>query len=131
MKTTKNLVMMLSIILLSSCAKSIKFPISSVVPAATISATKKVDKQMNFTLEINSKNLASAERLDPPGHNYSVWIVTGEHGIRNVGQINVENAKKSTFKTVTPFDFNEVFITVEDRGDQIYPQGVEIARTKM
>jgi hypothetical protein len=49
----------------------------------------------------------------------------------NVGQMNVENAKKSTFKTATPFDFDEVFITVEEQGDLKFPSGTEIARTKI
>jgi hypothetical protein len=35
------------------------------------------------------------------------------------------------FKTVTPFDFDEVFITIENQGDSNYPLGVEIARTKI
>jgi hypothetical protein len=45
--------------------------------------------------------------------------------------LNVENAKKTVFKTVTPFDFDEVFITLENQGDLNYPLGVEIARTKI
>lgn len=132
MKTIKNILVIAFIVLLSSCGSSnTKFPISSVVPAATISATKKIGDQKNLTLEINTKNLASAERLDPPGNNYSIWIVTKEYGLKNVGQLNVDNAEKATFKTVTPFDFDEVFITVEKQGNLEYPEGIEIARTKL
>lgn len=117
--------------LLYSCSTTTKFPISSVVPAANISVKKSTDKQHNYTLELKAENLASADRLDPPGNNYSIWIVTSEYGIKNAGQLNVDNAKKSSFKTVTPFDFDEVFITVENQGDLQYPRGVEIARAKM
>lgn len=131
MKTGKNVMIIVCIVLLSACAKNIQFPTSSVVPAANISAKKGIDDQKNFTLEITSKNLASVDRLDPPGNNYSVWIITKEYGVKNVGQLNVENAKKTSFKTVTPFDFDEVVITVENQGDQLYPKGIEISRTKI
>ena len=113
------------------CATYIKFPVSKVTPAADISAKKKINSQKNFSLEIIANNLADANRLNPPGHNYSIWIVTKSHGIKNVGQLNVENAQKTVFKTITPFDFDEVFITLENQGDLNYPLGVEIARTKI
>lgn len=58
-------------------------------------------------------------------------MVTNDFGIKNVGQLIIKNAKKSTFKTVTPFDFSEVFITVEDQGNLMSPSGAEISRTKM
>ena len=132
MKTIKKVLVIAFIVLLSSCGSSkAKFPISSVVPAATISATKKIGDQNNFTLEINAINLASADRLDPSGNNYSIWIVTKEYGLKNVGQLNVDKAEETTFKTVTPFDFDEVFITVEKQGNLEYPEGIEIARTKI
>jgi uncharacterized lipoprotein YddW (UPF0748 family) len=131
MKFLKHPLLIAFILLLNACTTTTKFPISSVVPAANITAQKGTDKNKNFTLEINVENLAGADRLSPPGNVYSVWIVTKENGTKNVGQLRVENAKKNTFKTVTPFDFNEVFITVENTGDLQYPQGQEIARTKL
>lgn len=131
MKILQSLMALVLILLIHSCSTNVKFPVSSVVPAATITAQKKTDQQKNYTLEIKAQNLASAERLSPPGHNYSIWIVTTEYGVKNVGQLNVDNAEKSTFKTITPFDFDEVFITVERKGDLQYPEGDEIARTKL
>ena len=120
-----------SLFILTSCATKAKFPVSNIAPAADISAKKKKDKNKNITLEIKAENLASPDRLNPSGNNYSVWVVTKEYGIKNVGQINVKNAKKTEFKTVTPFDFDEVFITVENQGDLKYPAGREISRTKI
>jgi hypothetical protein len=113
------------------CATFVKFPVSNITPAADISAKKKINSQKNYTLEIIANNLASANRLNPPGHNYSVWIITKEHGIKNVGQLNVVNAKKTIFKTITAFDFSEIFITVENQGDLNAPSGIEITRTKI
>ncbi|MFN3756969.1 MAG: hypothetical protein ACK4RM_08430 [Flavobacterium sp.] len=131
MKTFKTIFMLSLFTLISACSSKSNFPVSSTTPAADISAKKSVDNQNNYVLEITAENLADSERLDPSGSNYSVWIKTKEHGIRNVGQLNVSNAKKTSFKTLTPFDFDEVFITVENQGDLTYPRGVEISRTKI
>lgn len=131
MNTIKNLIIAISILVLNSCATSATFPVSSLVPAADISAKKKTDSNKNITLEITAKNLASPDRLNPSGNNYSVWIVTEEHGIKNVGQLIIDNAEKSTLKTVTPFDFDELFITVENQGDLKYPTGTEVSRTRI
>lgn len=132
MKTIKTLLLFTIMVMMSACSTSkAKFPVSNVTPAADISAKKSVDKQNNYVLEITANNLAEANRMNPPGNNYSVWIKTKEHGVRNVGQLNVDNAQKTKFKTLTPFDFNEVFITVENQGDLTYPRGIEISRTKI
>ena len=66
----------------------------------------------------------------PAGTNYSIWVVTKGQGTKNVGQLLVSNGDKATFKTTTAFDFDEVFITVENQSDLTYPTGVEISRTK-
>lgn len=131
MKTFKTIFMLSLLAFVVACSSKSNFPVSSTTPAANISAKKSVDKQNNYVLEITAENLADSERLNPPGSNYSVWIKTKEHGIRNVGQLNVSNAKKTSFKTLTPYDFDEVFITVENQGDLTYPRGVEISRTKI
>ncbi len=128
MKPTSVLVTLSLMLIISCCTTSKKFPVSSVVPAATFSLKKKTDKLKNFVLEITAENLASPDRLTPPGNNYSVWIVTKEKQVKNVGQLVVKNAQKTNFSSTTPFDFSEVFITVENRGDLEYPSGVEITR---
>jgi len=131
MKKLNQILMITLFVALNSCSTSSKFPVSSVTPAADISVKKGIDGQNNYTLEITTENLATADRLNPKGHNYSVWIVTKTNAVKNVGQLNVENAKKTTFKTTTAFDFDEVFITVENQGDLNYPRGIEISRTKI
>ena len=131
MKNYKTLLFLPLIIALSSCNVFVKFPISDITPAADILAKKGTDNQKNFTLEIVAENLAKAERLNPPGKNYIVWVQTKDVGIKNVGQLTVDNSKKTTFSATTPFDFYEVFITVEDQGDLTYPRGIEIGRVKI
>lgn len=131
MGTFNYLLVLVFVLTLTSCGTTAKFPVSSTAPAADISAKKKTDNHKNITLEITAENLASPDRLNPAGNNYSVWIVTNEHGIKNVGQLMIRNARKSIFKAITPFDFNEIFITVEDQGDLKSPTGTEISRTKI
>lgn len=113
-----------------ACATTAKFPVSSIVPAAEITAKKKTDANQNNILEITARNLASPDRLVPAGNHYSIWVVTKNQGLKNVGQLLVKNGDKSSFKTTTAFDFDEVFITVENQSDLTYPSGVEISRTK-
>jgi len=124
-------VYILASFLLLGCASTAKFPVSEVVPAAEIKVKKKTDSNGNHEVELTARNLAAAERLNPPASNYSVWVVTLDHGIKNLGQIQVRNARKTTFKTTTPFDFSEIFITAENQGDLRYPSGREISRTKI
>lgn len=131
MNYIQNLLLIPAFLVFSACSSKADFPVSRVTPAADISAKKSKDGQGNFNLEIVVENLAAVDRLDPPGKNYSVWVVTMEYGVRNVGKLKVKNSKKTTFNTVTPFDFYEVFITVENKGDLEYPVGIEIARTKI
>jgi hypothetical protein len=129
MTTIKNLVIIGAVALLTSCASTAKFPVSSTVPSADISAKKKKDKNKNYVIELTARNLAAANRLSPPKNNYSVWIMTSDGVTKNVGQLINKNAKKATLKTTTPFDVIEIFITAEDQGNLTFPAGVEISRT--
>lgn len=115
--------------LISSCASVAKFPLSSTVPAAEITAKKSQDKNKNYTIELTANNLASPDRLDPAKKNYSVWIITDDNATKNIGQLKISNGKKTTLKTVTAFNVREIFITAEDQGDLSYPMGTEISRT--
>lgn len=129
MKTIKSIVFLGIIILLSSCATTVNFPVSTAVPAAEIVAKKKQDKHDNYVIELTAKNLADPGRLDPPKNNYSVWIVTENGETNNVGQLTNVNAKKANLTASTPFDVKEIFITAEDQGNLTYPRGIEISRT--
>lgn len=129
MKTLKNLAIIGFVALMTSCASSVKFPVSSSVPAADITVKKKQDKNDNYVIEVTARNLAEPSRLSPPKHNYSVWIVTENGSIKNLGQLINKNAKKATLETITPFDVKEIFITAEEQGNSNYPSGTEISRT--
>ena len=129
MRVIKSLLIIGVIALLTSCTSTTKFPVSAVTPAAQITAEMKQDKNNNNLIEVTANNLAEASRLDPPRNNYSVWIVTDNGMVKNVGQLTNRNAKKASISITTPFNVREIFITAEDQGDLSYPAGVEISRT--
>lgn len=129
MKSLINLLIVTVLVFLTSCATTTKFPVSSVTPAAEITAKKKKDNNNNYIIEVTAKNLASANRVDPSKKNYNVWIVTENNGTKNAGMLVNKNAKTATLKTSTPYDVKEIFITAEDQGDYSYPVGIEISRT--
>ncbi|WP_321519030.1 hypothetical protein [uncultured Bacteroides sp.] len=131
MKRAKNVLLIAILLFLTSCASITKFPISSTVPAAEITAKTKQDKNKNYSIEVTAKYLASPERLNPPKNNYNVWIVTEENEIKNLGMLTNKNAKTAVLKTKTPFKVVEIFITAEDQGNNSFPNGLEISRTNL
>lgn len=118
---------MVFMFLLASCATESKFPVSGVVPAATIKAKKKQDKNNNFIISVSAKDLASPSRLSPSKNVYVVWIDT-KNGVKNIGQLANKNAGKSVLETLTVFEPEEIFITAEEQGNVSYPSGTEISR---
>lgn len=131
MKLKNYVWIFMSIMLLASCGNTVNFPVSSIVPAAEIKATTKVDKNKNNQIEVVANNMASPDRLNPSRKAYVIWGVTDDNVLRNLGQLVNKNSKKSTFKTSTPFKIIEIFITAEDRGDLTRPEGQEIARATL
>ena len=131
MKTFKTLIISALVILLSSCATSIKFPVSTVAPAADIVASVTKDQNGNTKITIKANNLAAAERLSPPKAAYVVWIVTERDGIHNIGRLSNKNVQSTGLETLTPFKLTEVFITAEDYADAIIPAGIEISRIQL
>lgn len=129
MKSLINLLLVTVLVFLTSCGSTSKFPVSSVTPAAEITAKMKQDKNKNYLIEVTAKNLASADRIDPSKKNYNVWLVTENNGTKNAGMLVNKNAKTASLKTSTPFEVKEIFITAEDKGDYSYPVGIEISRT--
>ena len=116
------------VFLLTSCSSTIKLPVSSVTPAAEITAKVKKDKSNNSIISVSAKNLAGAERLSPPKQTYVVWIQTTDHGIKNIGQLTGKRDKSSSLETLTSFDPIEIIITAEDQGSVSFPTGTEITR---
>jgi len=130
MKNLKFVSILALILFISSCASTVKFPVSSVVPAADIVAKKQHDKNGNFKLTLTAKNLADAERLYPSNSNFVVWIESESDQIRSIGRLLNKNGKTKSITALVPFNFKKVYITAEEKGEVSMPSGPEIARAE-
>ena len=120
---------------LGSCARKIVFQTSPIVPAAQGFVKVKKDKNNNYALQIDVRNLAEPRRLDPPKQTYVVWIETERNGTKNIGQMNspsglFSSKLKASLTAVTPFKPISVFITAEDNADIRYPGMQVVLRTR-
>ena len=107
-------------------AKKVKFQTSTVVPAARGYAKVTRDKNRNYEIKIQIRDLAEVTRLSPSKLTYIVWMVTDEEITKNMGQINSTTSLfskklKASFETVSSFTPAKLFITAEDDPSRQYP----------
>lgn len=119
---------------LQSCSSKYNFNNSYVVPAAEGWVKVKTDKNNNYQIELNVKQLADPKRLNPAKEVYVVWMETEQDGRKNIGQLKtsgsfISSGLKSSLKTVSSFKPVTFFITAEDNADRQYPDGQEVLRT--
>lgn len=119
----------------SACSKKLHFSTSAIVPAAQGAVKVKKDKNKNYSVELNVRHLAPAERLIEPKNVYVVWADTKEGGIQNMGQLKSRQGLfskdlKSNLKTVTTFNPTDFFITAEKEANIRYPEGQVVLTTK-
>ena len=110
----------------NSCATSVSFLNSSVVPAAQGKVKIKTDNNKNYVIQISLSNLAESTRLQPSKLTYIVWMVTDRELTKNIGQLNsskgfMSKALKGSFKTVSSDKPVKIFITAEDDASIQYP----------
>jgi hypothetical protein len=110
----------------NSCATSVSFLNSSVVPAAQGKVKIKMDNNKNYAIQISLSNLAESTRLQPSKLTYIVWMVTDRELTKNIGQLNsskgfMSKSLKGSFKTVSSDKPVKIFITAEDDASIQYP----------
>ena len=104
---------------LASCSKTVRFNNSVVVPGVDGKISLSKDNNKNNKIEMTVSNLADPGRLTPPKKTYVVWMQTKSDGVKNLGQLVSEtgyfsDARKATFRSVTPFQPVLFFVTAED-----------------
>jgi hypothetical protein len=126
----KNIVLgifaVIIVFLVNSCATSVSFLNSSVVPAAQGSVKIKTDNNKNYVIQISLSNLVESTRLQPSKLTYIVWMVTDRELTKNIGQLNsskgfMSKSLKGSFKTVSSDKPVKIFITAEDDASIQYP----------
>ena len=120
---------------LASCAKNIRFNVSSVVPAAegTVKITKDQNENLMFVMSV--KNLAEPARLTPPKATYVLWMQTKQDGIKNLGQVVTStgyfsSTRKATLTAISQYQPVRFFITAEDKAAVQYPSSFMVLTTK-
>jgi len=117
---------MIIIFSLFSCATSVSFLNSALVPAARGSVKIKTDNNKNYVIQITLSDLAEASRLEPAKLTYIVWMITDRDLTKNIGQLNsskgfMSKQLKGSFKTVSSDKPVKIFITAEDDAAVQYP----------
>jgi hypothetical protein len=128
MTTLKNyrlLLVMIVAVCLMSCSNSLKFAPSTIVPGAEGKVKVKTDKNGNYAVDVNVRNLADPSLLKDPKANYVVWMET-QNGTQNLGRLTTSHglfskAMTGSLVTVTPQTPIRFLITAEDRADAQYP----------
>ncbi len=126
MKTIKVKLMTLAgfaglffVILMSSCAVKTPFLTSAVVPAAQGTVQVKNDKNKNYVIKIEIKNLSPSNRLTPPSLAYVIWAIANDNSTQNLGQINssddfMASDLSISFETVSSLKPSKIVITAEN-----------------
>lgn len=132
MKTINSVVaVLLTTFVLSSCTPKMNFVTSSVVPAATGAVNVKKDKNKNYILNIEVRNLAEPKNLNPSKDAYLVWMEDGTNPVKKLGQLSPQSKSlKGSLTATTTADPKRVFITAENDINIQYPDGQVVLTTK-
>lgn len=108
--------------LISSCASTMTFTNSPIVPGAEGKVKIKKDDNNNFTVTINVVNLPDSKRLSPPKDVYVVWMETEDNVIKNIGQIQpstglLSKTMKGELNATATSKPTRIFITAENDGN--------------
>ena len=122
------------IFLTTACAQKATFLNSSVVPAAKGSVKVKKDNNKNYVIEVEIKDLAEVERLQPSKQTYVVWMETDRGNSENLGQLKSSRSmfskqKTASLETVSSFKPVKIFVTAENGIDVRYPESQIVLTT--
>ncbi len=127
MRRASVLTLIVGLILsVAAWAGEIPLVASSIVPAASGKVSYEHDRNGNIKLQIQTKNLASPERLTPGKNAYVVWIEPRDGQPQNAGVLKVNNDLDGSFSTTTPSKAFDIKVTAEDSPTVSQPTGPEI-----
>lgn len=131
-----SLLLIVTALVFSSCAKKITFSPSSVVPTASGSVKVKKDDNNNYKVNLQVRQLPSAGDLHPPKNNYTVWMETADNRAMNIGRLQVSKGlfsktRKGELETVASFKPVRFFITAEESNTPNIPGSEHILTTSL
>ena len=136
MKTFKSIAVLFFVALvLSACSSSMTFQDSSVVPAASGDVKVRKDKNDNYAITVNVRNLAEPKKLSPSRDVYIVWMQSDRDLVKKLGQISIGSGlfnksltgELTATETVKP---DRIFITAENDPQTLNPSTEVVLTTK-
>jgi hypothetical protein len=117
-KSVSLIVFTMALFTLLSCATTVNFATSTVLPAAEGKVKVKRDNNKNYAVSIEVENLAEPNRLPQPHNAYVVWAETESNGTQILGQLKPSSGLfssklKASLETVTPYKPRRIFVTAE------------------
>lgn len=123
------------VIALTSCAKKISFLPSTVIPTAKGYVTIKGDKNENYAVKLQVKDIVKSKDLQPGKKTYVVWVETNENRAHHLGKLEsskgiFSKTRKAKLTSVTAARPVRVYVTAEDNSTPQFPSEV-ILTTKL
>ena len=133
-KKFTGIIVLLGMLIIASCSSTESFLNSSVVPAATGTVKVKKDKNENYAIKVEIKDLADVERLQTSKDTYVLWMETENGRKENLDQLVSSNSFLSkqnvaSLQTITSYKPLRFFVTAENGIDVRYPDSMEILKT--
>jgi hypothetical protein len=131
LKNYRLLLVILAAACLTSCSNSLNFIPSTIVPGAKGNVKVKTDKNRNYAIAVNVRDLADPSLLPDPKANYVVWMETQNNGTQNLGRLITSKglfskSMKGSLTTVTPYTPIRFLISAEDQANAQYPSSETI-----
>lgn len=128
--------LLLATVLFASCAKKVTFNPSTTVPGASGGVRIKKDKNQNYAIELNVRNLPEADDLNPPKRSYTVWMETNDNRALNIGGLEItkrwfSKKQKGTMEATSSFKPVRVFVTPEDERAPQIPTAEPVLSTSL
>jgi hypothetical protein len=123
------------VIAMTSCAKKISFLPSTVIPTAKGYVKIKGDKNDNYAVNLQVRDIVKSKELQPAKKTYVVWVETMENRAHHLGKLEsskglFSGTRKGKMEAVTAAKPVRVFVTAEEHGTPEFPSEV-ILTTKL
>lgn len=123
------------VIALTACGKKISFLPSTVIPTAKGYVKIKADKNDNYAVRLEVKDIVKSKDLQPSKKTYVVWVETLENRSHHLGKLESSKSlfsgtRKGKLETVTAAKPVRVFVTAEENGTPQFPSEV-VLTTKL
>ena len=132
MKTIRSILSTLYVAAaVSACTPQMVFIDSSIVPSASGKVGVRKDKNKNYVVNVNVRNLAEPKKLSPPSNTYVVWMESGNDPVNKLGQLVPSGrALEARLKATSIAKPADIFITAEDNAEVMSPSGPTILTTR-